>query len=103
MSLAIHTTCLAHDDPNATVPALRAFKVDGPITVDGVLDESFWQETQVGTDFTDTRSGLPAAQQTKVRIAYTRSHLYIAVECFDDQIEKIHASELREDRFFRCD
>ena len=103
MSLAIHTTCLAHDDPNATVPALRALKVDGPITVDGVLDEPFWQEAEVATDFIDVRSGQPAAQQTKVRIAYTRTHLYIAVECFDDQIGQIHASELREDRFFRGD
>jgi hypothetical protein len=103
VSLAIHTTCLAHDDPNATVPALRALKVDGPITVDGVLDEPFWQEAEVATDFIDTRSGRPAAQQTKVRIAYTRTHLYIAVECFDDQIDQIHASELREDRFFRGD
>ena len=103
ISLAIDTTCLAHDDPNATVPALRALKVDSPITVDGVLDEPFWQETKAQTNFTDTRSGRPAEQQTKVRIAYTRSHLYIAVECFDDQIEKIHASELREDRFFRGD
>ena len=65
MSLAIHTTCLAHDDPNATVPVLRAFKVDGPITVDGVLDEPFWREAQVGADFTDIRSGQPAAQLTK--------------------------------------
>lgn len=103
ISLAFHTPCLAHDNPNATFPTLRPLKVDSPIIVDGILDESFWQKTEVQTGFTDTRSGLPAEQQTKVRIAYTRSHLYIAVECFDDQIENIHASELREDRFFRGD
>ncbi|UCD49058.1 MAG: carbohydrate binding family 9 domain-containing protein [Phycisphaerales bacterium] len=93
----------AHDDPNAAIPALRALKVDAPLVVDGILDESFWTEAMVGTDFVDTRSGLPADQQTAVRMAYTRTHLYIAVECFDDRIEELHATELREDRFFRGD
>jgi len=101
--LLITHVCLAHDDPNAAVPALRALKVDSPLTVDGVLDEPFWEQARVGTDFVDTRSGLAVAQQTTVRIAYTRTHLYIAVECFDDQIDQIHATELREDRSFRGD
>jgi len=101
--LTINTMCLAHDDPNATVPELRALKINAPIIVDGILDEPFWQKAEVTTDFIDTRSGQPATQQTKVRIAYTRTHLYIAVECLDDEIDQIHASELREDRFFRGD
>jgi len=101
--LAIQTACEAHDDPTAPVPALRPSKVDALLTADGVLDEPFWQEAETATGFTDTRSGQPAEQQTRVRIAYTRTHLYIAVECFDDQMEQIHASELREDRFFRGD
>jgi len=103
LSLGFTGRGLAHDDPNATVPAVRALKVDSPLTVDGVLNEPFWQETQVGTDFIDTRSGQPADQQTTIRVAYTRTHLYIAVECFDDRIDQIHATELREDRFFRGD
>ncbi len=101
--LAVQSLCLAHDDPNASVPASKALKVDAPLVVDGVLDEPFWQQTEVATGFIDVRSGRPAAQQTKVRIAYTRSHLYIAVECFDDQMEEIHATERREDRFFQGD
>ena len=100
---AMHGRSLAHDDPNATVPSLRALRVDRPLTVDGVLDEPFWQEADVGTDFTDTRSGQPASDQTAVRIAYTRTHLYIAVECFDERIDEIRATEMREDRFFRGD
>ena len=101
--LAIQRLCIAHDDPNTSVPGLRALKVDSLLVVDGVLDEPFWQETDVATGFIDVRSGEPAAQQTKVRMAYTRSHLYIAVECFDDQMDKVHATEMREDRFFQGD
>jgi len=101
--LTIHGVCIAHDDPNAPVPALRALKVDSPLTVDGVLDEPFWQEADVATNFTDVRSGQPADQQTKVRIAYARAHLYIAVECLDDRMAELHATERRKDRFFQGD
>ena len=101
--LALSSLASAHDDPNAVVPTIRALKVDRPVVVDGALDEPFWAEATVGTDFVETRSGLPAAQQTFIRVAYSRTHLYIAVECFDDQIDQIHATELREDRRFQGD
>ena len=35
----LQSPCAAHDDPNAGVPALRAVKVEAPLTVDGILDE----------------------------------------------------------------
>jgi hypothetical protein len=101
--LTIPGLCRAHEDPNAPCPRLRALKVDSPLVVDGVLDEPFWLEADVATGFIDVRSGEPEAQQTKVRVAYTRSHLYIAVECFDDQMDKLHATEMREDRQFQGD
>ncbi|NLZ04744.1 MAG: carbohydrate binding family 9 domain-containing protein [Phycisphaerae bacterium] len=101
--LAIECPCLAHDDPNAPVPSLKALKMDAPIVVDGVLDEPFWQDAEVGTDFIDTHSSRPATQQTLVRVAYSRTHLYIAVECLDDRIDQLHASERREDRQFQGD
>jgi len=101
--LAVECPCLAHDDPNAPVPSLKALKADAPIVVDGVLDEPFWQDAEVGTDFIDTHSGRPAAQQTLVRVAYSRTHLHLAVECLDDRIDQLHASERREDRQFQGD
>jgi len=97
------TVSYAHNDPNASMPAVRALRTDAPITVDGALDEPFWQQAEVSGQFIDLRTGEPAEQQTSVRIAYTRTHLYIAVECFDDHMDQIHASELREDRFFQGD
>lgn len=101
--LAIAIPAEGHNDPNASVPSLRALKVEAPIVVDGVLDEPFWQDAEVAADFIDTRSGQPAAQQTLVRVAYSRTHLHIAVECLDDRIDQIRASERREDRQFQGD
>jgi len=103
LSLALPNNALAHKGPNVTVPSLAALKVDAELTVDGVLDEPFWQEADATERFIDVRTEQPEAQATCARVAYTRTHLYIAVECFDDAIDQIHASELKEDRYFRGD
>jgi hypothetical protein len=93
----------AHRDPEAPVPALRALKVEAELVVDGVLDEGFWQQADVATGLVDTRTQQPADQQTTLRVAYTRRFLYVAVECFDDRIQEIRATERREDRSFTGD
>lgn len=90
----------AHDAPLANVRVLRALKVDTPLNVDGVLDEPFWALCEVGTDLIDIRTHAPAKDQTLVRVAYTRTHLYIGVECLDSNISKLQATERREDRVF---
>ena len=98
---AFHT--LAHDDPNADVPSVEALQVDAEMKVDGVLDEPFWQKADIATDFIDERTHQVAPLRTVTRIAYTKRHLYVSVECFDDKIGEIRATERREDRFFRGD
>jgi hypothetical protein len=91
---------LAHRDPQASVPRLAALHVDGPLVVDGRLDEPFWAEATGATRFIDVRTQRPADQQTTVRVAFSRSDLYIAVEGFDDRMEEVRATEQREDRSF---
>jgi hypothetical protein len=92
-----------HEEADRVVPSVRALRVNAPLTVDGILNEPFWQEAEVATHFINTHTREAEAQQTVARVAYTRTHLYIAVECFDDRMNEIHASELREDRFFQGD
>ncbi|MBD3268294.1 hypothetical protein GF373_16635 [bacterium] len=92
-----------HDDPNASVPSLKALKVNAPLVLDGALDEPFWAEADVASDFIDDRSHKPQSQPTYARIAYTTRYIYVGIECMDDNMEEIHASERREDRFFRGD
>ncbi|MFH1739781.1 MAG: DUF5916 domain-containing protein [bacterium] len=101
--LLFASTASAHDDPNASVPTLRALKVDAPLTVDGVLDEPFWQKAEIATDFIAERTNEPAQEQTTVRAAYTKTHIYFAVECFDEKIDEIRATERREDRYYEGD
>jgi hypothetical protein len=67
------------------------------------LDEPFWGRCEVATGLIDTRTKRPAEQQTTIRVAYTQTHLYVAVECFDDKMSEIRASERRKDRAFTGD
>lgn len=89
--------------PLRELPVSSAIKVDEPLVVDGVLDEPFWTNCPVATNLIDTRTQRPATNQTTVRIAYTKTHVYVGVECFDDVITEIRASERRKDRVFTGD
>ncbi|HYG36089.1 MAG TPA: DUF5916 domain-containing protein [Clostridia bacterium] len=101
--LVLLGTSAASAEQTNHVPSFYAVKTDEPITVDGVLDEPFWAKCPVATGLIDTRTQKQAEQQTTIRVAYTRTHLYIAVECFDDKISEIRASERRKDRVFTAD
>ena len=70
----------AQDDKIVT-----ALYVEGPIVIDGNLDEPQWSLAQPGGDFVqnEPRTGEPATEPTEVRLLYDDENLYIGVYCFD--------------------
>lgn len=94
---------LGGSEKAGTPPALPALQVDEEMMVDGALDEPFWARCPVGSGFIDQRTQRVAEEQTLVRVAYTRTHLYLGVECLDNKTSEIRASERREDRSFTAD
>jgi hypothetical protein len=62
-----------------TPPAAEAAPADGPISIDGRLDEAAWRRAQPITDFRQYQpdEGAPASLPTEVRILYGHSALYI--------------------------
>ena len=64
---------------------ITALYIEGPIVIDGNLDESQWSLAQPGGDFVqnEPRTGEPATEQTEVRLLYDDENLYIGVYCFD--------------------
>ncbi len=87
----------------STKPSFEALSVEEELRVDGVLDEPFWNQCAVGTGLIDIRTKQAATNQATVRVAYTRTHVYVGVECFDDNVAGIRASERRKDRAFTGD
>lgn len=63
--------------------AMRAYPVTEAPHIDGLLNETFWQTSEIATDFqrqTPIDTGI-ARSVTRVKIGYDAEFLYIGVEC----------------------
>ncbi|MEE2822002.1 MAG: DUF5916 domain-containing protein [Acidobacteriota bacterium] len=79
---------------------ITALYIDGPIAIDGNLDEPEWDLAQPGGDFiqNEPRTGEPATEPTEVRLLYDDDNLYIGVYCFDSAGEDgITVTEVKRD------
>jgi hypothetical protein len=81
---------------------VTAVRITERITLDGHLEESAWSQAIPATDFTQwSRPGVPATNKTEAKFLYDDDNLYVAVNCWDKDIEKRVVNELREDFGFR--
>jgi hypothetical protein len=64
---------------------MTALRIDGEITLDGVLDEPEWSQAEPAKDFIQKlpATGEPATEPTEVRLLYDQDNLYVGVYCFD--------------------
>jgi len=78
---------------------------EGPLVLDGKLDEEAWNQSNVVGDFKqkDPNEGMPATEKTEVRALYDGENLYFGIRCLDSQPEGILARELRRDDRFGND
>ena len=80
-------------------PRVSALAISTPIHVDGVLDEDAWQQAEPASHFIqrEPTTGAPATDDTVVKVAYTQSTLYIAIQAFTDRPEDVVANEMQRD------
>src|SRR5262245_19731037 len=66
---------------------LQATQAQGPIALDGKLDEPSWGAAPLATNFiqNDPREGQPATFETEVRLLYDNRALYIGVFAKDPE------------------
>jgi hypothetical protein len=89
---------ITRDDRNR--PTVRAIKLSGPLTLDGVLDEVVYEEfepfggfVQVVPDF-----GAPASERTDAWVSYDSTTIYVSARVHDSAPpEEWVANELRRD------
>ena len=87
-------------------PTVRAVRTGQPPTIDGVLDEPFWQEIEPVTDFRQRVpvDGAPSSERTELRVAFDDNNLYFAVVLHDSDPSGIRRSILhREGRIDQDD
>ena len=75
------------------VPAASALKLDGD------LNDAVWQRAVPITDFRqrDPHEGAPPTFPTEVRVAYDDTSIYVAVEAFDPDPDKLVGRLTRRD------
>ncbi len=86
---------------------VTAVRVEGPIEIDGKLDEGAWQQARPHTTFTqrDPDEGEKATEETDVRVLYDDDSIYIGARLHDSQPRAIQAllgrrdSQLTSDSF----
>ena len=75
---------------------LTALKTDQPPTIDGVLDDTCWQDAPQATGFTDERTEKPAKNQSVGQLVYTDTAIYVGLHLYDDMPDKIVARQTKD-------
>lgn len=78
---------------------LTASRAASPIRLDGTLDEEVWRDAAVATGFTQSepREGLPATENTEVRVLFDQENIYIGAHMHDSDPSRLVVADLRKD------
>jgi len=84
-----------HSQPDT----IHALPISQPIKLDGNLNEQAWQQARKISNFTqrELHEGQPATERTDVAVLYDTKNLYVGVWCYDNQPDKIIASQMKRD------
>jgi hypothetical protein len=76
-----------------------AVRIQEPIRVDGVLDESAWAQAEPAVDFFQKQPDEfePASRRTEVRFLYDDTTLYVGATLYDEATEQLIINDLKRD------
>jgi hypothetical protein len=76
-----------------------AVRVKTPPKIDGKLDDAVWEEAQPSKGFIQSKPdmGEPMNQQTVISIIYDHENIYLGIQCYDSEPEKVTGTEMRRD------
>ena len=81
-------------------PALRAFRMEEPIRIDGRLDEAVWllADSAAGDWITALpRVGYPASERSVARVLYDDEYLYVGAYLYDSEPGRLYSPGLEQD------
>jgi hypothetical protein len=78
---------------------IRAVRIDGPLHIDGRLDEAAYASVTALSDFIqiEPEEGQPATQKTEVWLLFDRDHVYVSARCWEAHPERMIEKEMRHD------
>jgi hypothetical protein len=104
LALALYpgrTAVMAQVADDDSVKSITAVRINPGVRVDGILDDKCWKEATRSTGFVQYQpdNGTPASESTFVRVAYDDEALYVGMEMYDSEPEKIVSRLTRRDRW----
>ncbi len=81
-------------------PTVRAIRLEGPLVLDGVLDEAVYRDNEPfgGLVQVVPESGAPASERSDIWVSFDATHLYVTCRCWDSAPPSAWiANELRRD------
>ena len=80
---------------------MRAIRLDGPLQLDGQLDERVYFTVPPVTDFIQQEpdEGAPARDQTEVWVMFDGDTFYVAARCWSTDPARIIANEMKRDSY----
>ena len=90
---------IADPDPGLIEYRAEAFRTFESIEIDGEFNEPEWQNAKPINQFIQVEpdEGAPVSDPTEVRILYDDQNLYFGFTCFDSDMSKLAANEMRRD------
>jgi hypothetical protein len=78
---------------------VRATRIDGPIAIDGRLDEGPYRQIPSITQFVqqEPAAGSPVSEKTEAWIFYDDENIYLSCRCWDQNPDAIVANDMRRD------
>ena len=101
LTLTIFSQLTAVSNDPTVKKDLTAVKTDQPPTIDGVLDDTCWQDAPQATGFIDERTGKLSKSQSIGRLVYTDKAIYLGVYLYDDMSDKIVARQTKDQTRFQ--
>ena len=97
---------LAEDEDAAAHRTANAIRITGaPPRLDGVLDDEIWKNAPLHEGFRQREpdEAKPETERTTFQIAYDDEALYFAVQCYDNEPDKIISRLVRRDTDIESD
>ena len=90
---------IVHASPDSIEYTAEAYRTFQAIEIDGDLTEPDWQNAKRIDRFVQMEPdyGKPMTETTEVRILYDEKNIYFGFTCFDSDISKVAANEMRRD------
>jgi len=78
---------------------LRAVRIERPLEIDGLLNESIYANVPAISDFiqNDPIEGAPATEKTEVWLLFDDNNVYVVARCWESRPDRVVATEMRRD------